>query len=459
MIFSKEYREHYKENIRLGLPVILGQIGHMMTAIVDNAMVGNLGLNEQGVNIGSIQLAASSLANTIFILIYIFGIGLAIGLTPAVGKAFGKKNHGRIASYYKNSKFLYLATGAILMILMFVSSFFFDVLDQPKEVVDYAIPYFQILAISMVPFMYFMTLKQFSEGLSLTLPAMYAGLAGNLINVVLNYGLIYGELGMPRMELLGAGIATTIARSLMGVFLLYILIRNKKVNQYLRAAKRVGFNKQSLVNLVKIGVPIGLQFVLEVSAFVAGTIIMGWIGVFPLAAHQIAISLAALTFLSVTGIATAATIRVSNYIGERRVHMMKDAGYSAYILGTGLMLVTAACFIFLSEEIAMIFTDDIRVIEIASSLLIVAGFFQIVDGAQAVGLGILRGMEDVKIPTLIITVGYWIISIPLSYYFSITMDLGPEGVWYGYLAGLTFAGIFLYVRFERISKKMALQPA
>jgi len=123
------------------------------------------------------------------------------------------------------------------------------------------------------------------------------------------------------------------------------------------------------------------------------------------------------------------------------------------------MLVTAACFIFLNEEIARIFTDDVRVIEIASSLLIVAGFFQIVDGAQAVGLGILRGMEDVKIPTLIISIGYWIISIPLSYIFSITLDFGPEGVWYGYLAGLTFTGIFLYVRFELISKKMNLRTA
>ncbi len=445
MIFSQDYKNHYKENLRIGFPVIMGQIGHMMTALVDNAMVGN---------INSTLLAASSLANTVFIMIYIFGLGLSIGLTPAVGRAYGNEKHGQIASYLKNGKIIYLWTGLLLTIAMWVASYFFDKLDQPAEVVAEAIPYFLTLSFSMVPFMYFMSLKQFAEGVTLTMPAMWAGLAGNLVNVVLNYLLIYGEFGFPRWELFGAGVATTIARSLMAVFLFIILSRDKRVQKYLRAAKRLKIRRESVVNLLKIGVPIGFQFVLEVSAFVAGTIMMGWLGVFQLAAHQIAISLSALAFLVATGIATAATIRVSNFLGNEKYNKMRDAGNSAYIMGMALMIFTALCFIFLGRPISMIFTNDEMVIAISTQLLMIAGFFQIVDGAQAVGLGILRGLEDVKIPTIIVVIAYWVLSIPLSYIFAFTFEMGAVGVWYGYLAGLSFSGLFLYLRFLHYSKKL-----
>lgn len=446
MIFSQDYKNHYKENLRIGLPVIMGQVGHMMTSLVDNAMVGN---------ISSTLLAASSLANTVFIMIYIFGIGLSIGLTPAVGRAYGNEKHGQIASYLKNGKIIYLWTGLLLTIAMWAASYFFDKLDQPTEVVAEAIPYFLTLSISMVPFMYYMSLKQFAEGVTLTMPAMWAGLAGNVVNIILNYLLIYGEFGFPRWELFGAGVATTIARSLMAVFLFIILSRDKRVQKYLRAAKRLKIRRESIVNLLKIGVPIGFQFVLEVSAFVAGTIMMGWLGVFPLAAHQIAISLSALAFLAATGIATAATIRVSNFLGNEKFHKMRDAGNSAYVMGMALMIFTALCFIFLGRQISMIFTNDEMVIAISTQLLMIAGFFQIVDGAQAVGLGVLRGLEDVKIPTIIVIIAYWVLSIPLSYIFAFTLDMGAVGVWYGYLAGLSFSGLFLYLRFIHYSKKLS----
>jgi MATE family multidrug resistance protein len=445
MIFSQEYKNHYKENLRLGIPVVMGQIGNMMTSLVDTAMVGQ---------INSTLLAASSLANTVFIMINIFGIGLSIGLTPAVGRAFGNEKHGQIASYLKNGKIIYLWTGLLLMLAMWGATYFFDKLNQPPEVVKEAIPYFLSLSISMVPFMYFMSLKQFAEGVTLTRPAMWAGLAGNLLNVILNYFLIYGEFGFPRLELLGAGIATTISRSMMAVFLFWIISRDLRVQKYLRAAKRLKVRRESIMNLLKIGVPIGFQFVLEISAFVAGTIMMGWIGVFPLAAHQIAISLSALAFLVVTGLATSATIRVSNYMGNGQYHKMKDAGYSAYIMGMALMLFTATCFITLGYPISAIFTNDKMVIAISVQLLTIAGIFQIVDGAQAVGLGILRGLEDVKIPTIIVVIAYWVLSIPLSYIFAFVLDWGAKGVWYGYLAGLSFSGVFLYLRFVYYSRKL-----
>lgn len=445
MIFSSEYKNHYKENLRIGIPVVLGQIGNMMTSLVDTAMVGQ---------INSTLLAASSLANTVFIMINIFGIGLSIGLTPAVGKAFGNEKHGQIASYLKNGKIIYLWTGLFLMLAMWIASFFFDKLNQPPEVVEIAIPYFLTLSISMVPFMYFMSLKQFAEGVTLTKPAMWAGLTGNLLNVILNYFLIYGEFGFPRLELLGAGIATTISRSLMGVFMLWIISRDDRVRKYLSAAKRLRVRRESIVNLLKIGVPIGFQFVLEISAFVAGTIMMGWLGVFPLAAHQIAISLSALTFLVVTGVATAATIRVSNFVGNGQYSKMREASYSTYILGMSLMIFTASCFIFLGRPLSAIFTNDEMVIAISVQLLTIAGFFQIVDGAQAIGLGILRGLEDVKIPTIIVIIAYWGLSIPLSYIFAFTLDMKAVGVWYGYLVGLSFSGVFLYFRFHYYSKRL-----
>jgi MATE family multidrug resistance protein len=337
---------------------------------------------------------------------------------------------------------------------MVIASYFFDKLNQPPDVVEYAIPYFLTLSISMVPFMYFMSLKQFSEGVTLTKPAMWAGLAGNLINIVLNYLLIYGEFGFPRLELFGAGIATTISRSLMGLFMFYIISKDERVARYLRAAKRLTIRKESIIDLLKIGVPIGFQFVLEISSFVIATFMMGWIGTFPLAAHQIAVSLSALAFLTVTGVATAATIRVSNFVGNKRFDKMRSAGFSTYIMGLAIMTFTALCFIFLGRPISMVFTNDEVVLAISTQLLMIAGFFQIVDGAQAVGLGVLRGLEDVKIPTIIIIIAYWGLSIPLSYIFAFTLDMGPEGIWYGLLAGLSFSGIFLFLRFLHYSKQL-----
>lgn len=444
MILSEEYREHYRETLRVGTPVILGQIGHMVTALVDNAMIGHY---------SSVQLAASSLANTMFIMIYIFGVGLALGLTPLTGNALGKEKHAKIALYLKNANVIYPVTGAILMIFMFWSSYYFEYLNQPPEVVDYAVPYFRIISLSMIPFMYFLTLKQFTEGISLTKPAMYAGLAGNILNVILNYVLIYGEFGFPRLELNGAGIATAISRSLMGVFLIIIIYRHSSAKKYIKAMKRVHVTPKSIFELLKVGVPIALQFILEVSAFVGGTIIVGWVGTYSLAAHQIALSLAALTFLSATGIATAATIRISSFLGSSQIEEMKKAGNAAYILTFVFMTLTAIVFIFFGEYLAIVFSTDEEVIQIAVSLLVIAGFFQIVDGGQACGLGVLRGMADVKIPTLFVAIAYWVFGIPMSYYFAIELDLGPNGVWYGFVTGLSTAAILLYIRYKKLLAK------
>ncbi|HRP92070.1 MAG TPA: MATE family efflux transporter, partial [Ignavibacteriaceae bacterium] len=327
-------------------------------------------------------------------------------------------------------------------------------LNQPKEVIELAIIYMTIVGLSAIPLMLFQTYKQFIEGLSIMKPAMIIAILANIINAFVNWILIFGELGFPKLGLAGAAWATFLSRVFMAVVIMIYVMRNQKYKQYDVTFHFRGINIPVIKKLLSLGLPSGFQYFFEVGAFTFAVIMIGWIGANELAAHQIAINLASITFMAVLGISQAASIRVGNAMGEQNIPNVRKAGFTAIALGGGIMSLAGITFILLHNYLPTLYIDDEAVISIASRLIIIAALFQLSDGTQAVGIGVLRGLTDVKGPTIITFIAYWIISLPIAYVLAFYFNLGVDGVWIGLLIGLTVSAILLTFRFNHKSKKI-----
>ncbi len=442
-MWYSEYFPFYKRNLILAMPVVLSQIGQVTVSLVDNMMVGH---------VGTVELAASAFANSIFMLGMYMGMGIAYGLTPMVGKAFGNKKKELVSLYLKNGIFSHIVIGLFLTAIMFFVYFFLSKMGQPPEVVILARPYYLWLCASYLPFMLFYSYKQFFEGLGNTKVAMVITISANLINIAANYAFIFGKFGFPELGLTGAGVGTFISRISMPLFFMIYILTAKRYLPYFKAARKQAIRLLEIIKILKVGVPIGVQMVVEVFAFAIGAIMMGWIGEVSLAAHQVALGLASLTYMISLGISSATTIRVSHQFGKHDILSVKRAAFASTHLVLFFMAVMGLVFISLKNYLPYLFVTDIDVIIIAANLLVVAALFQIFDGLQVVMLGALRGMSDVKIPMLIAGLAYLVVGIPSSYVFAFVLDLGPRGIWFGYLLGLGLAGILFYFRFRKILK-------
>ncbi len=432
------YRIHYRQTVNLALPIIFSHLGHMMTNLADSIMIGR---------VGAVPLAAASLGFNLFIIIFVFGVGISIGITPRVAAADGRKQYNELKRLLVNGMILTGGIALLLFAVMMVAAPILKELNQPQEVVDLAIPYFRILLLSMLPLMIYQGAKQFAEGLSLTRWAMYITLLGNLFNVILNYLFIYGKLGLPAMGLNGAGWATTVARTAMATAMVGY-IAWPRISQYYGLSFQFSLVSWSLLRkLLSLGLPIGLQMVFEVGAFTGAAVMVGWISAEALAAHQIAISLAASTFMVASGLGAAATVRVGNYYGSGQFRKMYKAGFSAYHLTAAFMGLTAIGFVVLRQWLPTLFVEEQAVIEITASILLIVAIFQLSDGFQVVGLSALRGLEDVRIPTGIALVAYWMVGLPVGYLLGVYWEFGAQGVWMGLLAGLSTAALLLTLRF------------
>ncbi len=444
-MFSQESRYYYRKLIRLAIPVSLGQVGHMLTNVADTIMVGQ---------VGTVELAGVTLANNVFVFLFIFGLGLSGGLTPLVGKAFGEKNLDKCRKLFQQGLLFNIVAGLLFTLLNLSMVVVMPFMGQEEGVVDAALPYYRLLAWSLLPLLGFAACKQFMEGMGLTVAPMIVSLAGNLLNIVLNYIFIFGHFGFEAMGAPGAGVATLIARCSMFLSLALYIYYNKGLKRFYRNMRKLRPDWLILGEIGRIGLPVGMQYFMEVAAFALGAIMMGWLGAVPLSAHQIAISLAAMTFLAASGIGTASTIMVSNLHGQARYTDLRKTGHAAFRLVMVFMGGTAIAFALLRNWLPQIFINDPEVEAIASGLLIVAAIFQLSDGMQMVTISTLRGLADVKIPMWIAMVAYWVIALPSSYLFAFEMDFGPPGIWYGYLTGLTAAAIAMFMRFEVLSKRL-----
>ncbi|MFD2244677.1 MATE family efflux transporter [Pontibacter ruber] len=443
---SEEYKEHFSKNFLLAYPVVLSQLGHIMVSVFDSLMVGQ---------IGTVPLAAASLGNSIFMIVMVFGFGVSFSITPLIAAAEGRKNYTRISLLLLNGLFSNLLLGILLFVVGYFLSPYITYLNQPAEVVKLAVPYINVLFLSMVPLMIFQAFKQFAEGLSFTKQSMYITIFANALNIGLNYVLIWGKLGFPEMGMVGAAWATLISRVIMavmmGIFVLY-------ANRFEIFRRFITFRHLSFIHMYrifKLGLPISGQMLFEMGAFSFSAIMIGWLGAKELAAHQIAINVASVTYMMASGIAAAATIRVGNQKGLRNFRAMRMAGLSSFAMGAIFMTVSGLLMVLGNDLIPMLYIDDPEVIRIASYLLIIAALFQISDGVQVVGLGALRGLEDVRIPGLISLIAYWVIGLPVGYVLCFKAGFGVNGIWTGLLVGLSVAAVLLFWRFRRLSYRLS----
>ena len=442
-----KYKSHYQSNLTLAIPVVISQLGHTLVHTADSVIIGHFA--------GTIPLAAVSLVNSIFIVILMIGIGLSYGLTPLIAQESGKKNYKECGRLLANSLLINIISGILLFILIYYGSLLvIDNLGQSPEVVAQAKPYLGLLGFSIVPLMVFMTFKQFAEGLGFTKQAMMISLWGNALNVCLGIIFVKGLFGFDPMGVSGVGWSTLIDRSIMAIVMAIYVIKSKHFRIYLKSFALRSISKIRSLNILRIGTPVAMQYTFEVSAFSGAAVLIGTIGAVEQAAHQVAINLASMTYMMAGGISAAATIKTGNNFGKEDFLNLRLSAISSYHIVLVFMAIAALLFAGLNQYLPLIYTSDKAVINIAAQLLIIAGLFQLFDGTQVVGLGILRGLGDVNIPTFITFVAYWIIGIPVGYFLGIYLEMGANGIWYGLTLGLLVSAALLFARFHYFSKKL-----
>ncbi|WP_163717657.1 MATE family efflux transporter [Mangrovibacterium lignilyticum] len=441
----KAYFPIYRKNLTLAIPVILSQVGQVTVSLVDNMMVGHSGTTE---------LAAASFSNSIFILGMLMGMGMAMGVTPMVGRFFNKKDESQVASYLKNGLILHAITAVILLMIMVGVAFLLGRMGQPQEVADMAFPYFLVLVASIFPLLIFYSCKQFLEGMGNTKVAMVITLSTNLVNVVLNYFLIFGKFGFPELGLLGAGIATFIARLMMPFMIFAFMWHHPSFRRISRIARQAKVEVAKLRELLNIGFPIGTQIVVEVLTFSVGAVMMGWIGKEQLAAHQVAIGMASFTYMISLGVGASTTIHVSHEFGVNNFKLIRRLISAALHLIVLFMSTMGILFILFRSELPWMFTEDKAVIEVAANLLIIAALFQIFDGIQVALLSVLRGLSDVKMPMFLAFLSYSVIGLPISYLCAFQFGFGSIGVWIGFLFGLAAAASLFAYRLRKLLLKL-----
>ncbi|WP_435579632.1 MATE family efflux transporter [Gilvibacter sp.] len=452
-----QYTKEFKYNWTLAAPVILGMLGHTFVSFVDNIMVGQL---------GTAELAAVSLGNSFMFIAMSLGIGFSTAITPLVAAADAEGNFTAGKAAFKHGLFLCTVLGITLFLGVYMSKPMLYFMDQPEEVVVLAEPYLDLVAFSLIPLIIFQAFKQCSDGLSMTRAPMYATLLANVINIILNYFLIFGKFGFPQMGIVGAAIGTLASRLIMVGYLWLLMKRNLKSRDYVLKIKLFVLESAMIKRILNLGFPSALQMFFEVAIFTAAIWMSGILGKNPQAANQIALNLSSMTFMVAMGLSVAAMIRVGNQQGLQRYRELRRIANSIFLLAIILACGFAILFFSLHQVLpklyvdfddAQNFADNFEVVQIAARLLLVAAVFQISDGVQVVVLGALRGMQDVKIPTLITFVAYWVVGFPISYYLGLHTAYKSAGIWIGLLAGLTVSGVLLYLRFNQLSKRLIVQ--
>ena len=415
MVLSN-YTKEFKYNLRLASPVILGMLGHTFVSFIDNVMVGQL---------GAAELAAVSLGNSFIFIAMSLGIGFSTAITPLVAEADTEKNFTKGKSVFKHGFFLCTVMGIILFLLLLLAKPLMTVMDQPEEVVVLAIPYLDLVAFSLVPLIVFQAFKQFSDGLSLTKYPMYATLLANILNVAINYVLIFGKFGFPQLGIVGAAVGTLVSRFVMLFFLWWLLAKRDKSSEYVTNIKFFTLSSQPIKKLINLGLPSAMQMFFEVAVFTVAIWLSGILGKNAQAANQIALNLASMTFMVAMGLSVASMIRVGNQKGLKDYINLRRIAESIFFVGTIFAVIFAICFVLFHDYLPYLYVNlddateigDINeVIEIASTLLLAAAVFQISDSIQVIVLGALRGLQDVKIPTLITFIAYWVVGFPISYF-------------------------------------------
>ena len=448
------YTREFGTNLKLAYPVIVGMLGHTVVQLIDNIMVGQL---------GTAELAAVSLGNSFVFVAMSLGIGFSTAITPMIAESFGAKNHNKVRYIFFHGLILCFGLGVVLASLVLWAQPLLSQMGQPDEVVALAKPYLFWVALSLVPLVGFQGLRQFAEGLFQTRLAMYATLMGNVINVLLNYLLIFGLHGFPELGVEGAALGTLFSRWTMVLFMA-INVKNKKgFKRYNRKLYRVKLKKSLFKRIFSLGLPSALQMFFEVTFFTSAIWMSGLLGKNPQAANQIALNLSSMTYMVAIGVGVTAMIRVGNEKGRGDFTALRRVAVSTFLLI--FLMSSLFCLFFIATDDLLpwlyldgnapeISSDVNEVVEIASNLILIAAFFQIADGLQAVVLGALRGIQDVIIPAFLIFISYGAIGFPISYYLGLNTVWATYGIWIGLLTGLILSALLLVLRFQYLSQKL-----
>jgi len=452
-----KYTSEFKYNWKLAAPVMLGMLGHTFVSFIDNIMVGQL---------GTAELAAVSLGNSFMFVAMSIGIGFSTAITPLIAEADSSDNLQQARSTYKSGLFLCTTLGVALFFGIYFLKPIMYLMNQPEQVVALAMPYLDLVAFSLIPLVIFQAFKQFSDGMSMTRYPMYATLIANVINIILNYVLIFGKFGFPEMGIVGAAYGTLASRIVMVIYLWVLLRYKERSAQIVKNLKVFILDFLMVKKIINLGALSAMQMFFEVGIFTSAIWLSGLLGKNPQAANQIALNLSTMTFMVAMGLSVAAMIRVGNQKGLHNFKELRRITFSIFLLGAVFASFFAIIFFIFHKSLPNIYVDlnDItnyednkEVIFIASKLLLVAAFFQISDSIQVIILGALRGLQDVKIPTIITFISYWIVGFPISYFLGKEEAYGSFGIWMGLLAGLTTASILLFIRFNSLTLKLIKQ--
>ncbi len=442
------YKEQYAANLRLALPVMLTQLGQILTQFADNLMVGRYGGDDP------VPLAAVSFGGGVFFILFITAVGVALGMTPLVGELYAQGDRQKSAALLQNGILFYTLLGIGMSLVQFAVIPLMYRLGQPPEVVDMAIPYYRMLVYSMPFVMLFFAFKQFLEGVGNTKIEMFVTVITNLANIVFNWIFIYGNLGFAAMGAEGAGLGTLLARIIAPVLIIGYFYSRDRYRSYLDGFSPRNYSGRIVRRLLQMGLPIASQMFLETSAFVGTGIMMGWFGTQALSANQIAITLGNCAFMIVMSIGAATTIRVSHCYGARNVGELALAAKASYHLVLLWNALAATLFIVLRHWLPSLFTTNEEVIAITSELLIFAALYQLSDGLQNVSVGILRGIQDVRIIMPIALISYWLLNLPVGYLFGFTLGMGPSGIFLSFSFGLSVAALLMIVRIRRSIRRL-----
>ena len=451
--FSKYTRE-FKYNLKLAFPVMIGMLGHTFVQFIDNIMVGQL---------GTAELAAISLGNSFVFIAMSIGIGFSTAITPLIAEADGAKKENDISRIFEHSFLICLILGLVLFLLVFLNRNLLYSMNQPLEVVELASPYLFWVSMSLITIVTFQSFRQFADGLSFTRAAMYSTLVGNAINVILNFFLIFGFWIFPKLGVEGAAIGTLISRICMLTFIIFYLKIHKKLSKYIKKFFPSKVEIKRVKKILYLGLPSALHSFFEVAFFVSAVWMSGLLGKNSQAANQIALNLSSMTYMVALGVGVAAMIRVGNQRGMMNFKKLREVALSTLFLIIVIDVFFCLIFLTFNDSLPLLYLDPLdpssfadvsEVLSIASNLLIVAGVFQLFDGIQAVVLGALRGMQDVNKPAIIIFFSYGILGFPISYFLGFHTPLEMVGIWIGLLSGLLFSSLFLFLRFNYLSKKI-----
>ena len=448
------YTREFKYNLKLAFPVMIGMLGHTFVQFIDNIMVGQL---------GTAELAAISLGNSFVFIAMSIGIGFSTAITPLIAEADGAKKENDVSRIFEHSFLICLILGLVLFLLVFLNRNLLYSMNQPLEVVELASPYLFWVSMSLITIVTFQSFRQFADGLSFTRAAMYSTLVGNAINVILNFFLIFGFWIFPKLGVEGAAIGTLISRICMLTFIIFYLKIHKKLSKYIKKFFPSKVEIKRVKKILYLGLPSALHSFFEVAFFVSAVWMSGLLGKNSQAANQIALNLSSMTYMVALGVGVAAMIRVGNQRGMMNFKKLREVALSTLFLIIVIDVFFCLIFLTFNDSLPLLYLDPLdpssfadvsEVLSIASNLLIVAGVFQLFDGIQAVVLGALRGMQDVNKPAIIIFFSYGILGFPISYFLGFHTPLEMVGIWIGLLSGLLFSSLFLFLRFNYLSKKI-----